>query len=79
MVERVAGLRRVADAHNVPLAAAALQFPLAHPVVASVIPGPRSAEELNQIFAWWNMPIPAAFWSDLKGEGLLDSAAPVPT
>ncbi len=79
VVERVAGLRRVADAHNVPLAAAALQFPLAHPVVASVIPGPRSAEELNQIFAWWNLPIPAAFWSDLKGEGLLDSAAPIPT
>ncbi len=76
--ERVKGLKRVADAHKVPLAAAALQFPLAHPIVASVIPGPRSTEELKQILAWLEMKIPAGLWSDLKSEGLLDAAAPVP-
>ncbi len=79
VIERVAGLKRVAAAHGVPLAAAALQFPLAHPVVASIIPGPRSPDEMTQLVDWWEMPIPAAFWRDLKGEGLLDSAAPVPT
>ncbi len=79
VVERVAGLKRVADAHGVPLAAAALQFPLAHPAVASVIPGPRAPEELAQIIAWLETPIPTGLWSDLKGQGLLDSAAPVPT
>ncbi len=78
VIERVAGLKRVTDAHKVPLPAAALQFPLAHPVVASVIPGPRSADEFNQILAWRDMKIPAALWSDLKGEGLLDQDAPTP-
>ncbi len=79
IVARAAGLKRVADAHGVPLAAAALQFTLAHPVVASVIPGPRTPQEMAEIVAWLETPIPAAFWSDLKGERLLDSAAPVPT
>ncbi len=79
VLERANGLKRVADAHGVPLAAAALQFPLAHPAVASVIPGPRAPEEMKQILQWWQTPVPAAFWSDLKGQGLLDSAAPVPT
>ena len=79
VIERVEGLKRVAAAHAVPLAAAALQFPLAHPLVASVIPGPRAPEEMDQLVDWWNLPIPAAFWSDLRGEGLLDSEAPVPT
>jgi D-threo-aldose 1-dehydrogenase len=78
VVERVAGLKRVTAAHNVPLPAAAIQFVLASPLVASVIPGPRSAEELNQILEWSKMRLPPQLWSDLKGEGLLDSAAPVP-
>ena len=78
VVKRAKGLAAVCAAHNVPLAAAALAFPLAHPVVASVIPGPRSAEELNQIVEWWQTRIPPSLWSDLKSEGLLDAAAPVP-
>lgn len=79
VVDKVKGMARVCAAHNVPLAAAALQFPLAHKVVASVIPGPRSAAELNQILAWQEVSIPVGLWSDLKSEGLLDSAAPTPT
>ena len=78
VVERIAGLKRVTAAHKVPLAAAALQFPLANPIVASVIPGPRSIDELNQILAWSELKIPAGLWSDLQSEGLLDAAAPVP-
>lgn len=79
VVERVKRIAAVCDAHNVPLAAAALRFPLANKLVASVIPGPRSANEWNQILEWWQTPIPAALWSDLKSEGVLDAAAPVPT
>jgi D-threo-aldose 1-dehydrogenase len=78
----MAKVRRIAvicDAHQVPLAAAAMQFPLAHKLVASVIPGPRTAQELNQILEWQETPIPAALWRDLKSEGVLDNAAPVPT
>ena len=78
MVKQVKRLKKICDAHDVPLAAAALQFTPAHPIVASVIPGPRSAAELKQILGWWKRKIPASLWSDLKSEGVLDKAAPVP-
>lgn len=79
VMAKVKKIAAVCDAHSVPLAAAAVQFPLAHKLVASVIPGPQSAEELNQIMAWSKAPIPAALWRDLKSEKLLDADAPVPT
>jgi D-threo-aldose 1-dehydrogenase len=79
VVDRARNLDRVCAAHNVPLAAAALRFPLAHPVVASVIPGPGKAGQLNQILDWWQTPMPPALWSDLKAEKLLDADAPVPS
>ena len=78
VMTRVKAIARVCDAHGVPLAAAALQFPLANPTVSSIIPGPRSAAELNQIFEWWEAKIPAALWSDLTSEKLIAAAAPVP-
>ena len=78
VMDKVKRIAAVCDEHEVPLAAAALQFPLASKLVASVIPGPGSAEELNQITAWWNAPISAAFWRDLQSQDLLDKAAPVP-
>jgi D-threo-aldose 1-dehydrogenase len=77
VMTKVRGIARVCDAHGVPLAAAALQFPIANPLVASIIPGPRSAEEMNQIFDWWQVPIPPALWTDLKNEKLLATEAPV--
>ena len=76
--QRVDSIARVCGAHSVPMPAAALQFPLAHPIVAATAPGPRSAAEFDQILAWWNMSIPPALWRDLKTEGLLDEAAPAP-
>lgn len=78
VMARVKAIARVCDAHGVPLAAAALHFPLAHPVVASTIPGPRSAAELNQILEWWEFKIPSSLWSDLKNEKLIAADAPVP-
>ena len=78
VVTRVKAIARVCAAHKVPLAAAALRFPAAHPLVASIIPGPRSANELNTIFEWWRWKIPASLWSDLKTERLIDPDAPVP-
>ncbi len=76
--ERARRLGAVCARHNVPLAAAALQFPLAHPVVASVIPGPRSADELVKNAALMRAPIPSALWAELRAEGLLHPNAPVP-
>ncbi|HVY18151.1 MAG TPA: aldo/keto reductase [Rhodopila sp.] len=79
IVDRVRKLQTVCDAHKVPLAAAALQFPLAHSVVACVIPGPRSAEEFNANLPLFTMKIPPSLWSDLRAQNLLHPAAPVPT
>ncbi|MEO7221713.1 MAG: aldo/keto reductase [Devosia sp.] len=78
IVDKVTALRKVADAHGVPLAAAALQFALAHPVVCSVLTGPKSAAELSGIIEWWNTPIPAGFWSDLAAAKLVAPGTPLP-
>jgi D-threo-aldose 1-dehydrogenase len=78
VVTRVNAIRAICDRHNVPLAAAALQFPLAHPQVAAIIPGPRSAAEFTANLALMNHKIPAALWADLRTAGLLHEAAPTP-
>jgi D-threo-aldose 1-dehydrogenase len=76
--QRARRLGEVCERHGVRLAAAALQFPLAHPVVAAVIPGPRSAEEFEENAALMRAPIPPALWAELRAEGLLHPNAPVP-
>ncbi len=78
VASRVAKLKNICDAHNIPLAAAALQFPLAQPIVKSVIPGPRTPSELSQILDWWNINIPASLWSDLQSEGMIRADAILP-
>ena len=78
IVARVRKLDAVCKSHNVPLAAAALQFPLGHSVVAAVIPGPRDAAEFVANLPLFRMKIPAGLWSDLRQEGLLHPNAPVP-
>ncbi len=77
VIEKVRRIEAVCDAHGVPLAAAALQFPLAHPLVASVIPGLDSPARVEQIVALYRHAIPAALWSDLKSAGLLREDAPI--
>ena len=78
VIERVARLEAACRAHDVPLAAAALQFPYAHPAVATVLTGARSVEELRENTASFDRPIPAELWTALRDEGLLDPRAPVP-
>jgi D-threo-aldose 1-dehydrogenase len=62
----------------VPLAAAALQFPYAHPAIATVLTGARNAGELRENVASFDKPIPAELWQALRDKGLLDPRAPVP-
>ncbi|WP_165823589.1 aldo/keto reductase [Metarhizobium album] len=76
VLERVARIEAVCERHGVPLPAAALQFPLGHPLVVSVIPGARSVAELEQNLAYSRLSIPAALWSDLKTEGLVAADGP---
>ena len=78
VVDRVRAIGAVADEFSVPLAAAALQFPLGNDLVTSVIPGPRDKGELEQIVHWLDMSIPGDFWSTLKAKGLIEEATPVP-
>jgi D-threo-aldose 1-dehydrogenase len=79
ILERVGRIQRVCEAHGVALADAALNFPLAHPAVVSVIPGGQRPEEVRRNAAGLAAVIPAALWADLKTEGLLCADAPVPT
>jgi D-threo-aldose 1-dehydrogenase len=78
IVARVKQIRAVCDSHDVPLAAAALQFPLAHPAVAAIIPGPRSVAEFAANLELLRRPIPSALWADLRRAGLLHPDAPAP-
>lgn len=78
VMARVAAIERVCDAHGVPLPAAALQLPRAHPAIACVLCGARTAEEIRADVAFMRMPIPPAFWRDLVSAGLLRPDAPVP-
>jgi len=78
IVEKVNRMAQIAKTHNVSLAAAALRFPLAHPVVASVLPGTRSAADIKRTLALFDEVIPGDLWSELKHEGLIDAEAPVP-
>jgi len=78
VIARVKAIAAVCDSHKVPLPAAALQFPLAHPAVAAIIPGPRNAAEFRANLDLLAHPIPAALWSDLRQANLLHPDAPVP-
>ena len=77
-LDRVAKIKAVCSAHGAPLAAAALQFPLAHPIVASIIPGAISPDQVRQNVEHCRRPIPSSLWSDLKGAGLISADAPTP-
>jgi D-threo-aldose 1-dehydrogenase len=78
IMDKVAGIEQVCAEFAVPLPAAALQFVVAHPAVASFIAGVRNVAQLQQNLAWFSQPIPEAFWSALKRRGLLRQDAPTP-
>ncbi|GLU29835.1 aldo/keto reductase [Brucella sp. NBRC 12950] len=78
IMQRVARIETLCQQYNVPLAAAALQFPLAHPAVATIVPGTRNVAQLKQNLDLINYVIPAGFWNDLKAHGLIRTDAPVP-
>jgi len=78
LLDRVHQLESVCMRYSVPLRAAALQFPLAHPAVASVIPGCRSVTEVEENCRLIKYPIPESFWDELRERKLLPKEAPVP-
>ena len=78
ILEKVRRIETVCDRYSVPLKAAALQFPLAHPAVAAVIPGCRSAAEVEENYRMVSHPIPSEFWGELRECGLFPAEVPVP-
>jgi D-threo-aldose 1-dehydrogenase len=78
MVERALRLEAVSRRHGADLKAAALQFPLAHPAVTSLLVGARSPDELDEDLALLRAPLPPELWDDLRRERLLPEEAPTP-
>ncbi|MFI1992110.1 aldo/keto reductase [Actinoplanes sp. NPDC020271] len=78
VVAKARAMAEVCARHDVPLRAVALQFPLAHPAVASVVIGMRSAAEAADAAAMAAVEIPGGLWHDLIRTGLLDAGVPVP-
>jgi D-threo-aldose 1-dehydrogenase len=62
--------------HDVAMIEAALNFPLYHPAVVSVIPGGQSISEVNANRAILGKELPSALWAELKAAGLMRSDAP---
>jgi D-threo-aldose 1-dehydrogenase len=79
ILAKVRRIDAVAAHYDVPLPAIALQFLLAHPAVASHIPGARTADQVIQNAAWANLPIPRDLWRDLVRHGLIEEGVPLPS
>lgn len=78
VMQRVASIEAVCKRHDISLPAAALQFPLGHPSVASMVPGAVTPAEVERNMALMAVPIPADLWAELKHEKLLPAHAPTP-
>ncbi|WP_235425695.1 aldo/keto reductase [Cellvibrio mixtus] len=78
IVERVAQLEAVCEQFAIPLAAAALQFPAAHPQICSVLAGLANRDQVERAVQLMESEIPAAFWDVLRERNLLHPAAPTP-
>jgi D-threo-aldose 1-dehydrogenase len=79
IIERAQRIAAVCARHAVPVRDAAIQFPLAHPAVVSLIAGVRRIDHLDEYPAAMRRDIPSALWDDLRSEGLIAADAPVPS
>jgi D-threo-aldose 1-dehydrogenase len=79
IVERAQRIEAVCASFDVPVKAAALQFPLGHPAVACVLTGCRSVAELDENIGLFELELPPALWTALKTQGLLRETAPMPS
>ena len=78
LVQRAARIKAVCERNGVSQKAVAIQFPLGHPAVQTVLTGCRSMDELDENVQAFEAPIPPAVWEDLKAEGLLAATVPMP-
>jgi len=78
LIDQAIRIGQVCESHGIPLKAAALQFPLAHPAIACVLTGVRSAAEFEENERLFRHSIPDDMWQELKAEGVLAEEVPVP-
>lgn len=78
IIEKVSLIEDICEKYDLPIAAAALQFPLAHPAVATVIPGLGSEQRVRNTLKLYHQHIPKEFWLELKSKGVIKASAPLP-
>lgn len=75
IMEKTRKIEAVCARHQITLKSAALQFPMAHPAVKSIVVGMVTPEEIDENLEALSAPIPAAFWEEIRALGLIDPAA----
>ncbi|WP_415972286.1 aldo/keto reductase [Rhodococcus sp. 077-4] len=78
IVDKVTRIKALADEHGIGIKSAALQFSLAHPAVAAVIPGATRPSRIAEDIAASTEKVPAAFWEALRTQGIVSPDAPLP-
>lgn len=78
IIDKVTKLEKICDDFSIPLAAAALQFPLAHPSIISVVVGLNSVSQVESTIANYKTIIPKEFWQTLKDNDLILENSPIP-
>lgn len=78
ILDKVARIKAIADRHGIGMKAAGLQFALANPAVAAVIPGASRPDRIAEDRAALEETVPAAFWQELRAAGLVHPEAPLP-
>ncbi len=76
IIARATRIAEICMRHGVAPQAAAIQFPLAHPTIRTVVLGMNEPAQVKQARDWLAAPIPAALWAELKDHGLLRREAP---
>ena len=76
IIDRAKKIKEICDIFDVPLQAAAIQFGLLHPSVASTIPGPRNSDEVQDNIEMLNVKIPSELWKELKRQDLIHQSCP---
>ncbi|QDL90416.1 aldo/keto reductase [Paroceanicella profunda] len=78
ILAKVAAIKAIADRHGISMKAAGLQFSLANPAVAAVIPGASRPSRIAEDSAALAEQVPADFWRALRAAGLVNPDAPLP-
>ena len=78
ILDKTRRIQTICQQYNVPLPAAAIQFPLAHPQVSAIIPGAHKPEYIPSNLQNYQVRIPHDLWDALKSENLLRKDAPTP-